>query len=459
MEFIERKEEIEIIENILSKKGYQGCLIYGKRRMGKTELVKHCLMNKNVPLIMYQCKETSEKDNIDQLTNLIKLVLNVDHIAFENFIEAIDYIFDYAKTHEVYFVLDEYPYIRQTIDGCDSKLQEIIDSHALNSNIKFFILGSSISAMEEIQEHSNPLYMRFNSSILLKQMDYYDSSFFYPSFSLEDKVRLYAAFGGVPYYNAQIDEHLSVKENIIRILSGRFANLKDFLEIYLKSELRKINSANAVFEAIALGAFHFSDILSKSHIDSTALLSNVLQKLIQMDLIEYITPINDKNNKHKGGYRISDFCAKFYYNFIYKNESAHNILNDFAFYENFIEKEFEKTTVPLCFETIAKQYLIKENKKGNLSPFLIDIGTYWYDNPQEKKNGQFDVVGKCNDGYISYECKFQNAPITDKIINEEIFQISMTNLKPIKYGFFSKSGFNISDNDSYLLYNLADLYL
>ncbi len=458
MEFIGREEEIKTIENILNRKGYQGCLIYGRRRMGKTELVKHCLLNMSIPTIMYQCKESSEKDNTNQLTKLIKEILNIKYVSFESFMDCINFVFDYSKDHEIYFVLDEYPYVRETIEGCDSKLQKIIDDHAMKSNIKFFILGSSISTMEEIQGHDNPLYMRFSSSILLKQMDYYDSSFFYQSFSLEDKVRLYAAFGGVPYYNVQIDENQSVKENIIRILSGHFSGLKDFLEIYLKSELRKINSANAVFEAIALGAFHFSDILSKSHIESTAMLSNVLQKLIQMDMIDYIAPINEKKNKQKGGYRISDFCARFYYNYIYRNESAHSILDDSIFYDNFIDEEFGKYTVPLCFELIAKQYLIKENKKGKLSPLLLDIGTYWYDNPKEKKNGQFDVVGKCKDGYIFYECKFTDNKITDKTINEEVKQVSMTNLKPVKYGFFSKSGYDISGNNNYLLYTLEDLY-
>ena len=458
MKFIGREEETKAIENLLKKEGYQGCLIYGRRRMGKTELIKHCLVNKNVPFIIYQCKESNEQDNINQLNKLIKEVLNIKYISFDSFMNVIKFIFDYSKEHEIYFVLDEYPYIREIIEGCDSKLQEIIDDHITNSNVKFFILGSSISTMEEIQSHDNPLYMRFSSSILLKQMDYYDSSLFYPTFSLEDKVRLYAAFGGVPYYNAQIDKNQSVKENIIRILSGHFSGLKDFLEIYFKSELRKINSANVVFETIALGAFHFSDILSKSHVESSAMLSNILQKLIQMDLIEYVAPINDKKNKHKGGYKISDFCIKFYYNFIYRNESAHNILDDSIFYDNFIDEEFEKNTIPLCFKIIAKQYLIRENKKGRLSPLLIDIGTYWYDNPIEKKNGQFDVVGKCKDGYIFYECKFMENKITDKIIKGEIIQVEMTNLKPIKYGFFSKSGFDISENNSYLLYSLDDLY-
>ena len=117
-----------------------------------------------------------------------------------------------------------------------------------------------------------------------------------------------------------------------------------------------------------------------------------------------------------------------------------------------------KVTVPHCFEIVAKQYLIKENRRGKISPFLLDIGTYWYDNPIDKKNGQFDVVARCKDGYIFYKCKFLNSPINDTIINEEINRVSLTNLKPIKYGFFSKSGFNITNPDSYFLYSLEDLY-
>ncbi len=459
MNFIGREEETKVIKSILNKKGYQGCLIYGRRRMGKTELVKYCLKNDNIPCIIYQCKESSEEDNTKQLTELIKQVLGIKYISFDNFFEAIKFLFEYSKKEEIYFVLDEYPYIRQFIEGCDSKLQEIIDSYAMDSLIKFFVLGSSISIMESIQDKDNPLYMRFSNSILLKQMDYYDSALFYPSFSNEDKVRLYAAFGGVPYYNAQIDERLSVKENIIQILSGHFSSLKDFLEIYLKSELRKTNSANQVFEALALGAYHFSDIYSKSHIDTTASLSNILSKLIKMDLIEYVTPINEKMNKQKGGYRISDFCVKFYYNFIYRNESARSILDEDVFYDNFIAKEFETNTVPLCFETIARQYLIRQNKLGKINPFLTDIGTYWYGSPKEKRNREFDIVGKTDLGYIFYECKFINSPITNSIIEEEIRQVSLTTLNPINYGFFSKCGFDISNNSNYLLYSLDDLYL
>lgn len=152
-------------------------------------------------------------------------------------------------------------------------------------------------------------------------MDYYDSSKFYSSFSSDDKIKIIFCFLWGQYYNIQIDERQTVKENIIRLISGTFSGLKDFVETYLKMELRMINNADIAFDTIANGAFHCSDILSKSQIETSTTLNNIIQKLIKMDLVEYICPINDKSNKRKSGYRIKDLSLRFYYNYIYKNES------------------------------------------------------------------------------------------------------------------------------------------
>lgn len=140
-----------------------------------------------------------------------------------------------------------------------------------------------------------------------------------------------------------------------------------------------------MFEAVALGAFHYTDILSKSRVESSPLLNGILQKLTKMDLVEYVSPINNKNDKQKSGYRISNSCVKFYYHFVYRNASAHALLDDDIFYEKFIREDFEKFFVSKTFEEISKQFLIRLNKKGQLEPMLIDIGIYWYDQPSQRK--------------------------------------------------------------------------
>lgn len=458
MEFYGREEEQKKINYLLKKDIFQAAIIYGRRRLGKTELLKHCFRNSNKPFIIYQCNQENEQSNINDLTRIIQDTLGIKNIFFRHFIDIIEYLFEYAKGNELYFAIDEYPYIRKIISGLDSKIQRLIDNYQNETKIKFFLLGSSISTMESILSESNPLYRRFNVSILLKEMDYYDSANFYKNFSNEDKVKLYAAFGGVPFYNKQIDPKLSVKENIINLLSGQFSHLLSEITSNIKEELNKINNAYAVFSSIAMGNFHYSDILSNSQINTSSSLFDTLEVLEKMDLITHIYPINDKDNKKKSGYILNDNAIYFYYRYIYHNLSVKNILNDDFFYDNYINEDFLNVVVPKAFERISKEYLIRKNKKGLIIPFIESIGTYWYDNPKEKKNGQFDLVTKSKEGYIIYEVKFTNSKIDNHIVNEEIKQIAQTNLHPINYGFISKSGFNITNNNNYILISLDDIY-
>ncbi len=459
MEFYGRKEELKAINYILNKDGFNAGIIYGRRRLGKTELLKYSFENSNKPFIIYQCNQESEKSNIKDLTELIKETLNIKNLYFESFIDVIEYLFEYGINNELLFCIDEYPYIRKLIGGLDSKLQRIIDKYQKDTKIKFFLLGSSITTMEGILSENNPLFRRFNLTILLKEMNYYDSSLFYKDFSNEDKVKLYAAFGGVPFYNKQIDSNLSVQENIINLLSGEFSHLLSEITSNIKEELSKINNCYAVFSAIANGAFHYSDILSKSNINTSSSLYDTLEVLEKMDLISYVSPINEKNNKKKSGYVLTDSALYFYYRYIYHNLSMKQVLTDTMFYKKYIEDDFLKVVVPKTFEKISKEYLIRKNKEGKIDPLILDIGSYWYDDPKEHKNGQFDLVTKTEKGYIVYEVKFTNSKIDNHIVKEELDRVANTKLNPINLGFISKSGFNITNDNNYILITLDEMYL
>lgn len=138
-----------------------------------------------------------------------------------------------------------------------------------------------------------------------------------------------------------------------------------------------------------------SDILSQSHVSSGPTLVDILDKLIRMDVVSKTSPINDLNNKKKCGYYISDSLSLFYYRYIFKYSSQMKI----------IDPVFEK------------------------------IGKYYYDNPIEHTNGEFDVVTEDEKGYVFYEAKFRKNPITNTIIQNEIKQVNLTNLNCYKYVF------------------------
>ena len=304
--FVGRKRELTKLDKMYSSKKQNVALIYGRRRVGKSELIKHFIQKYDHDAVYYECKQTTELNNVSSLSTLISEKFSLPPLAFSGIEELLEFMFKQACEKKILLVLDEYPYLQKTVTGLDSILQSLIDRYMSKSQMKLIICGSFVETMKKLLLRHNPLYGRVSLVLNLKPMNYLESAKFYPSFSNEDKVRLYSVFGGIPYYNSLIDEELSVKENIMELLTLPGSRLEDEVSMYLNAELSKITNANEVFEALTRGFTRFSDILSQSHITNSPTLSKVLEKLINMDMVEKEAPINDSNNKKKTGYYISD---------------------------------------------------------------------------------------------------------------------------------------------------------
>lgn len=441
MKFIGRDEEIKKIKEMYKSAAFEALLLYGRRRIGKSELIKHSLQYFKGKKIYYECKQTSEKNNVESLSALLSDAFDFPPISFQSLEEILRFLFRRAEKEDILLVIDEYSYLSDVLKGMDSILQSIIDEFKEKSRLKLILCGSYVDTMQKLIEKENPLFGRFSYIMKLQEMNYYDSRQFYPTFSNEDKVRLYSVFGGIPYYNRLIDEHKTVRENILSLIASPGARLENEVLMYLKSEISKIINANEVFETMAKGFSRFNDILSQSHVSSGPSLVDTLDKLIRMELIEKEAPINEEDNRKKAGYFISDNMSLFYYRYIFRYSSQMNILPPEVFFTRFIQDDFENAYVPKRFERIAKQYLLLQNRRGKMEEAFERIGKYYYNLPKEKRNGEFDIVTLDPKGYIFYEVKFQSKPLSLKQIEKEIAQVEATGLRCYRYGFISRSGF------------------
>lgn len=338
-------------------------------------------------------------------------------------------------------------------------IQSLVDKYRSNTKLKLIILGSYVDIMRSLLEHSNPLFGRVDLVIDLKQMDYYESSLFYPDMSDEDKVRIYSVFGGIPYFNRLVDDKKSVKENIIDLIASPGARLENEVSMYLNAEISKMVNANEVFQALARGFCKYSDILSQSHVSSGPTLVDVLEKLIRMEVVEKRTPINDEHNKKKAGYYICDNLSLFYYRYIFKYSSQLKIMDPEVFYDKYISSDFEENYVPHKFEEICRQYLIRQNILGNITPVIEKIGKYYYDDPKTRNNGEFDVVTLDEKGYVFYEVKFRKKKISKEVIEEEVRQVKETGLDCYKYVFFARAGFTGSETDEVRHIELRQIFI
>ena len=447
MKFYGRNKELMKLSKLITADDMLMGLIYGRRRIGKSELVKQALKEAGITSIYYECKQVTEESNVQSLCDVLSDSLNLPRLGYTKVEETLEYIFNLSKNDNMVLVLDEYPYLRENVKGLDSILQAVIDRHREDSRLKLIILGSYVEVMKSLLEKSNPLYGRADLVINLKQMDYYEASLFYPNMTNEDKVRIYSVFGGVPYYNRLVDDKKSVRENIINLIASPGARLENEVSMYLNAEISKIVNTNEVFEALSRGFSKYSDILSQSHVSSGPTLVDILDKLMKMEVVEKKAPINDENNKKKAGYYICDNLSLFYYRYIFKHTSQLNIMDSEVFYDKYIDKDFEEYYIPHRFEEVCTQYLIRQNRLGNIEPVIEKIGKYYYDDPKNKTNGEFDVVTQDERGYVFYEVKFRKKKISKEVIDNEINQVKATGFDCYKYVFFARAGFTIKEND------------
>ena len=458
MKFYGRQSQRELLRKMLSREEMQTILIYGRRRVGKSELIKQVLREEKTAGIYYECKETTEKNNVDSLSELIGETFHFPKPLFNSMEELLKYLFKKAEETGFVLILDEYPYLRTAVTGLDSILQNLIDRYRNTSKVKFIICGSHIDVMKSLLDSQNPLYGRIDRTVNLQPMDYCESALFYESFSPEDRVRLYSVFGGIPHYNRLIDPNLSVQENITELIASTGARLENEVSMYLRSEISKIINANEVFEALARGYSRFSDILSQSHVSSSPTLADVLDKLIRMGLVRKEAPINDENNRRKARYYIADQLSLFYYRYCFRYASQLSVMEPEAFYDKYIREDFETKYVPAAFEEVCRQYLIRMNRAGKLTEPFEKIGRYWYDDPETKTNGEFDLVTETSKGYVFYEAKFRSEPLSKSRIMQEIMQVQKTGFHCYRYGFISRSGFDLEPEEDLILISLEQLY-
>ena len=189
---------------------------------------------------------------------------------------------------------------------------------------------------------------------------------------------------------------------------------------------------------------------------SNGLLSTYLKQLIDMNLITTSVPINKRDDKKKVSYMIKDNLVRFYYAYVFKNRSLIQNLTVSDFLASYISPSLN-TFISYRFEGIVMDYL-RQNASSIENEPVLNIGSYWYDDPSTKTNGEFDVVVQYASHYSVYEVKFYTKPMSKAEIEKEAGKIRrIKELAPVKIGFVSAAGFEVQDSD-YIYLTSDDIY-
>lgn len=437
--FIGRENELHKLNQLYGINIFQFSVIYGRRRVGKTALINEFAKDKDT--IYFTGLETNAKQNLENFSKAIFQYTGGYAAApvFQSFQQALEYVFTLSNEKRLVLVIDEYPYVAKSYKGLASMLQVLIDKNKDTSKLFLILCGSSMSFMEDqVLGYKSPLYGRRTAQFKILPFDFFESCRCFKNFSLLDMALIYGIAGGTPQYLLQMDDSLSVEENIKNTFLKNTSYLFEEPSNLLKQEMREPAVYNAITTAVATGSTKMSEISSKAG-EETSACAIYLKNLISIGIIKKETPITEKSSK-KTIYSVADNMFRFWYRFIPANMSIiQNNMTDLA-YERISEQL--STYMGAVFEEICKQYLWLLNREKKASVIFTDLGRWWGGDPVNKIEAEIDILAVADkDAAIFCECKWTNEDVDLSVLEALTERSQLLPFKQKHYYLFAKSGF------------------
>lgn len=454
--FIGRETELaELRSSLTDWKRKTAVLVYGKRRVGKSTLINKAADSFDGVVVNHLCVTSTYEGNLELLYQSVCAALDLPKMSFESIFAMMDYLGTLNK--KILLIIDEYPYLKETRKKgeVDSVMQAVIDK--LPENVKIILCGSYISVMKELLEEENPLYGRFTLILHIKEFDYYDAAKFYPDLSPREKVELYSVFGGSPYVLDLIDSTVSLDANIKKLLLPETGLVRVHVENTMIKEIKKTFDTR-ILEALGNGKKKYSEIRDWMKSGENGLLDKQLKILLDMETIRKEEPINRKGDKKKQFYVIDDNLMRFYFAFIFGKAGIITRIGPEQYYrQNFGENL--RDFISRRFEGVTLEYFHRKAINGEMDD-IEDFGSYWYDDPVKKTNGEFDcVVKRTGDKYDFYECKFFDRKMTEDECRREEMQLDeIKGINVDRVGFVNIEGFLPQKTKDYILIDGEMLY-
>ena len=424
--FIDRHQELAALEQMFQSELAEFFVLYGRRRVGKTELLTQFCKDKRS--IYFLASQLKERDHLRQLTETARHLFDdplLQTLVFDDWEAALVYFAQQSEKERLILVLDEFQYLCEDNTALPSLIQRFWDLHGKHSKLFLILCGSQVSFMEqEVLAERSPLYGRRTGQLRLMPLSYRDSGYFFPEYSAKEKLMAYGILGGIPAYLnrftlyasnlSQTAPQRTLEQCIKNELLTPQAYLFDEVNFLLRTELREPRTYASLLQVIAGGATRLNEISQRVGLDSTHA-NRYLSVLRELGLVKRETPVSERapEKSRKGFYKIEDNYVKFWFRFVLPNRSLIESGNADLVYQQMIAPNLPHYMGEI-FEDICRQYVGRYwEEKLKIAP--KQVGAHW------GTDFEIDILTENVDGSHWFgECKWWNVPVGENILNHLI---------------------------------------
>jgi AAA+ ATPase superfamily predicted ATPase len=407
-QIIGRKKEQKRLQEIYHSGKAEFVAIYGRRRVGKTFLVRQ-MFGKEFVFDLAGLANANTKEQLVNFTLSLNRSENQPFKTPKNWLYAFEQlrtlIEHSAKARKVIFI-DEISWLDTPRSGFITALEHFWNGWACaRGDVMLVVCGSATSwIMNKLVNNRGGLHNRLTASIYLQPFTLRETELYFQSQNIKltryDIAECYMVMGGIPYYLSKMKRGLSVAQNIDNLFFAENAELKNEFQNLYASLFKNYADYIKIVEALSLKTKGLTrhEIEQASKLTSGGGLTATLKNLEYCGFIRSYHSFGKK--KYEQLYQLLDAYTLFYFKYLSKNE-----YNDVAFWTNSLNTPQHNAWAGYAFEMLALQH-VTEIKKA-LSILGVQSAVSTWRSEQSKPAAQIDLLIDRKDGIIDIcEIKF-----------------------------------------------------
>lgn len=445
MQFLGRKRELQALDSAYAGRGGTFGVIYGRRRVGKTALLTHWTNTraKKSRLLYFFCHIGTYADQLGRFTDEMNALLGISGRRYADWVSALRDLGEAAdkQDEKLIVVIDEFTYLLAAKSSISSEFQHTWDMHLQHNNIMLVISGSFLGMMQRhVLDYTAPLYGRAKFAIQVYPFFYGATKRFFPEYTPELRVALYAMWGGIAGYWNAIGTTATLEEEIKRNWLTTVSQFHGDPQLLLQDNSADHDRNFSIIRNIAQGYREPGKIAKAIGLQSSTQISPYLEKMISAEIIEKRLPILASDRSRMGLYHVRDPFLRFYFHFI---ESARKDIEageiSQAFYK--ISKHLDEFIGKHTWEELCREWVLRAGNRELLSLVPETPGSLW------NKQAQIDVaaVSPEEKKILLGECKWTEKPIDGAVMRgliERVRKLMPTTKQwEVSLCYFSKTGF------------------